>query len=152
MTGNRSLGQRVVARAAVGLWQQKQTLIMGALLSGAMVGYLLIGQPALPGVAAASRADCADAVLSVALGAGAPAVQQQAVQCMDASLQEHSIQQELAAQFGAAGHGPISKVSRLGTYDTENGGQLVYYAIDAGTQSLGVVVYVSETGKVTRIG
>jgi hypothetical protein len=158
MTQTSSVWQRVLARAAVGLWQAKQTLLVGGVIVGAMVGYLLVvspnfalGIPTTQGRAANS--DCADTVMAAVLGLGTPTAQQQAYNCMDTAFQQRVSPQEFSNQF-ASQRPPgasISKVSRLGTYDAQSGAELVYYAVDAGQQSVGFVVYLNPDGKVTMI-
>jgi hypothetical protein len=155
MTQTRSVWQRVLARAAIGLWQQKQTLVVGTAIVAGMAGYLLFAAPnfALDSAASAGQrsSDCADTVMAAVLGVGTPTVQQQAYNCMDPSFQQRVTQQDFANQFGAQTPAAISKVSRLGTYDAQSGAELVYYAVDAGQQSVGFVVYLNPDGKVTMI-
>jgi hypothetical protein len=160
MTQTSSVWQRVLARAAVGLWRAKQTLLVGGVLVGAMVGYFLVFTPGLTAIgnplapAGQSRGtDCADTVMAAVLGLGTPTAQQQAYNCMDTAFQQRVSLQDFSTQF-ASQRPPgasISKVSRLGTYDAQSGAELVYYAVDAGQQSVGFVVYLNPDGKVTLI-
>ena len=153
MTQTPGVWQRVLARAALGLWQQRQTLLVGGVLVGAMLAYLtLMPSLSLGNAATQSNAnDCADTVMAAVVGVGTPAIQQQAYQCMDPAIQQRVSQQEFSSQFQASQIADVTKVSRLGSYGTQTGAELVYYAVDAGQQSVGFVVYLSPTGKVTKI-
>jgi hypothetical protein len=153
--------QRVLARAANGLWQQKPTLVVGTAIVAAMVAYFVVFTPGLTAIGSlgqptaqgqAGNPDCADTVMAAVLGLGAPTVQQHAYNCMDTAFQQRVTLQDFSSQF-ASQRPPtqVSKVSRLGTYDAQSGAELVYYAVDAGQQSVGFVVYLNPDGKVTMI-
>jgi hypothetical protein len=85
------------------------------------------------------------------VGRGAAPPQQQAYQCMDPELQQRVFQEGLGNQYRTLASTAVSKVSRVGTHDGESGTKLVYYAVDAGEQSVGFVVQLSSDGKVTAI-
>jgi hypothetical protein len=157
MTNTSSVPRRVLNRALVGIWHQKRSLVFGGGVVAALVGYLTFGAPTLANnastasAAAAATPDCADAVMAAMVGHGTPTVQQQAYQCMDPALQQQVFQQGFASQYRTLASAAVNKVSRVGTHDSEAGAELVYYAVDAGEQSVGFVVHLSPDGKVTMI-
>jgi hypothetical protein len=158
MTPIIGLWQRVATRAAIGLWHHKQTLIVGAIMLAAMATYVSMASPVvslgsigLTGRASGSQ-DCADTVMAAVLGIGATSIQQQAYNCMDPSFQQRVSQQEFTTQFGTGSQAAsITRVSRLGTYDSQSGADLVYYAVETPAQSVGFVVYLNPDGKVMMI-
>jgi hypothetical protein len=153
MTHTSSVPRRVVSRALVGIWNQKRSLLLATGVVAAMVGYMSFATPTTSSSAptAAATPDCADAVMAAVVGRGTPAVQQQAYQCMDSELQQRVFQQGFASQFRAIAETAVSKVSRVGKYDNEAGAELVYYAVDAGDNSVGFVVHLTPDGKVSMI-
>ena len=157
MTNSSSVPLRVVNRALVGISRQKRSLVLGCGVVAAMVAYLTFGVPTLASntsTPAAAAPDCADAVMAAVIGHGTTAVQQQAYQCMDTSFQQRVSAQQFATQLQASGssRGPITKVARVGTYDSPAGSTIVYYAVDTSSeQSLGFIVYLGQNGKVLTI-
>jgi len=157
MTNSSSVPLRVVNRALVGISRQKRSLVLGGGVIAAMVVYLTFGVPTLasnpsaPAAAAAATPDCADAVMAAVIGRGTTTVQQQAYQCMDPALQQKVFQQGIESQYRTLVSAAVDKVSRVGTHNSDAGSELVYYAVDAGEQSVGFVVHLSPDGKVTAI-
>ena len=157
MTNSSSVPRRVLDRTLVGIWRQKRSLVLGGGVVAAMVGYMTFGAPTLASnastasTAAASTPDCADAVMAAVIGRGTPVVQQQAYDCMDPALQQKVFQQGFESQYRTLASVAADKVSRVGTHDSEAGAELVYYAVDAGEQSVGFVIHLSPAGKVTTI-
>jgi hypothetical protein len=143
---------RVVNRAVLGIWGQKRSLVVAGGMVAAMVGYLSFATPnASSTQTAAAAPDCADAVMAAVVGRGTPAVQHQAYQCMDPAMQQRVFQQGFASQFRTIAQTAVDKVSRVGKHETQAGAELVYYAVDAGEQSVGFVVTLGPDGKVTMI-
>ena len=154
MTTTSSVPRRVLDRALRGIWRQKGSLLLGCGMVAAAAGYMFLGAPQIPNLGAHSAAatpDCADAVVLAVIGRGAAPVQQQAYQCMGPELQQHVFQEGLGSQYRTIASTAVSKVSRVGTHDVEGGTKLVYYAVDAGDQSVGFVVHLNSDGKVTEI-
>jgi hypothetical protein len=155
MTHSSSVPRRVLNRALIGIWGQKRSLLLAGGVIAAMVGYLSLVAPSASissAQSAPATPDCADAVMAAMVGRGTPAVQHQAYECMDPELQQRVFQQGFASQFRTIAETAVSKVSRVGTHDTEAGAeQLVYYAVDAGDRSVGFVVHLGQDGKVTTI-
>jgi hypothetical protein len=149
-----TLLRRVLARAGLGLWQQRGTLVLGAGVLGALAAYVLFFAPAPSSarpVAGANGRDCADTVMAALAGARA-ANQQQAYQCLDPTYQQRVSEQQFSAQALPTSGGSITHVARVGSYDAPTGATLVYYAIDTTTnQSLGFIIYLGTNGKVTTI-
>jgi hypothetical protein len=154
MTTTSSVPRRVLDRSLRGIWRQKGSLLLFAGVITAMVGYLFFAAPTTPtssAQVAAPPPDCADAVMAAIVGRGAPPVQQQAYQCMSPELQQHVFQDGFASQYRTIASTAVSTVSRVATHDAESGSRLVYYAVDAGDQSVSFVMHVSPDGKVTQI-
>ena len=155
MTHTTSVPRRVLDRALLGIWRQKRSLLLYSGGVVAMVAYLsLAGTPtapsgSAPGVAAAP--DCADTVMTAVVGRGTPAAQQQAYQCMGPDLQQRVFQEGFASQYRTIASTAVNAVSRVGTHATDSGAEMVYYAVDAGDQSVSFVVHLSPDGKVTTI-
>ena len=144
-----SLVQRIASRAARGLWLQKQTLVVGAAVVAALCAYLAFFMPAQPSAARAGS-DCADTVMAALASNGAGV--QRAYQCMDTSFQQQVSQQQFTSRLQSSTAGrTITRIARVGSYDAPSGSQLVYYAVDAGNQSVGFVIYVGDNGKVLNI-
>ena len=70
---------------------------------------------------------------------------------MDPALQQKVFQQGFESQYRTLASAAADKVSRVATHDGEAGAELVYYAVDAGDQSVPFVVHLSPDGKVTNI-
>jgi hypothetical protein len=148
------LPRRVLSRALLALGHQKHSLLLGSGMVAAMISYLSFAplQAPIGGVQGASAApDCADAVMNAIVAHGAPPVQPQVFQCMDPDLRQSVLEQGLAPQYRSIASTAVSKVSRVGTHSTASGAELVYYAVDAGDQSVGFVVQLSPDGRVKTI-
>jgi hypothetical protein len=156
MTSSPSVPRRVVDRALIGLWRQKKSVLLYAGGVVAMVGYLSIAGPAAPtgtpvAASAAPAPDCADAVMSAVVGRSAPAVQSTAYQCLGPDLQQRVFKDGFASQYQTIASTAVRGVSRVGTHAAEDGAELVYYAVDAGDQSVPFVVQLGADGKVLTI-
>jgi hypothetical protein len=150
-----SILQRIASRAALGLWAQKQTLAGGVAIVAALAAYLAFFEPPFGTEAASEGRDCADTVMAALANSGGTSgvqVQQQAYQCMDPTFQQQVSQQQFTSrlQVSTAGR-TITRVARVGSYDAPSGTELVYYAVDAGNQSVGFVIYLGDNGKVLNI-
>jgi hypothetical protein len=147
------LTRRVLNRTLAAAWRQKGSLVLGGAVAAALVGYVAVMPPTPPPATAASPAapDCADAVMAAVVGQGSTAVQQQAFQCMDPDMQQRVFDQGLAAQYRSIASTAVSNVSRVATHSADDGAELVYYAANAGSQSVGFVVHLDAHGKATMI-
>jgi hypothetical protein len=149
-----SIVQRIVSRALVGLWAQKQVVVVGAAIIAALAGYVLFVAPPESSQAGGSNGgrDCADTVMAALSNSGTVGTQQQAYQCMDSTFQQQVSQQQFTSRLQASTAGrTITHVARVGSYDAPSGTELVYYAVDAGNQSVGFVIYLGSNGKVLNI-
>jgi len=154
MTNTSSVPRRVLDRTMHGIWRQKRTLLLYGGVVAAVIGYMAFAAqtaPSVSGKGALAGPDCADAVMEAVVGRSAPAVQSQAYQCMGPDLQQHLFQEGLSTHYRSIASTTVSKVSRVGTHDSDSGSKLVYYAVDAGDQSVGFVVHLSPDGKVTEV-
>jgi hypothetical protein len=154
MTNTSSVPRRVLYRALLGIGRNTRSLLLATGVVAALIGYVAFAAPSTSTTSAQSAPpapDCADAVMAAVVGRGASAVQHQAYQCMDADMQQRVFQEGFATQYRTIAGTAVSKVSRVGTHNTEAGDELVYYAVDAGEQSVGFVVHLSPDGKVTTI-
>jgi hypothetical protein len=70
---------------------------------------------------------------------------------MDPSFQQRVPEQTFVQQLQAQELPNVNKVARVGDYQSQSGGSMVYYAIDANGQSIGYIVYLGPDGKVLRI-
>jgi hypothetical protein len=86
-----------------------------------------------------------------AIAGTSPALVQRAYQCMTPAFQQQVTEQAFAQQVQALHTANITRVNRVGSYSTPTGGTLVYYAVDAGGQSVGYTVYLGPDGKVVQI-
>ena len=156
-----SIWQRIVVRAGQALWHVKGTLLIGAIVLGAAATYAFVYVPtqSRAGTSGASLLssggshDCADTVMSALAGSN-ETQQEAAYQCMDTTFQQRVTPQQFVSQLdrSTTNRGPITKVARVGTYDSPAGATLVYYAVDTNNeQSLGFIVYLGPNGKVLTI-
>jgi hypothetical protein len=148
---------RVIARTGVGLWRHKGTVLLG-LGAAAAAGAFTLLSPASPLAGspagrAAPAADCADAAMA-AVADDSPTTVQRAYDCMDPTYQQRVSEQQFASQFSARsqnGAMPVDKLARVADYHVQDGGQMVYYALSSGNQSVGYIVYLDPDGKVTKV-
>jgi hypothetical protein len=154
---------RVAVRAAAGVWRHRTGVLLSALFSVALGSYIAMtwtgsvplsfesGTPLSPrGVAAVANTDCADTAMA-AIADKSPVAAQRAYQCMDATFQQRVTEQAFVQQMQAQNMPNVSKMARVGDYQTPAGGTMVYYALDGVNQSVGYIVYVGQNGKVLRI-
>ena len=143
--------QRVLFRAAVGLWAQRGVLIAGVVIVGAISSYVLFFEPPVTTEAGVAASDCADTVMT-AMAKSGDTNYTQAYQCMDSTFQQQISQQQFTTRLQASTSGrTITRVARVGSYDAPSGTELVYYAVDAGTQSVGFIIYLGANGRVLNI-
>jgi len=153
-----SIWQRIVVRASQALWHVKGTLLIGAVvLTGvAVYAFMFVPAQSRAGTSAVSGSaghDCADTVMA-ALAGSTETQQEAAYQCMDTTFQQRVTPQQFVTQLdrSTTNRGPVTKVARVGTYDSPAGATLVYYAVDTNNdQSLGFIVYLGPNGKVLTI-
>jgi hypothetical protein len=153
MTNTSSVPRRVLDRSLRGIWRQRGALLLYSGVFAAVVGYVAFSAPSTSSssVKAASTPDCADAVMAAVVGRGTAPVQQEAYQCMGPELQQRVFQDGLGSQYRTIASTAVGKVSRVGTHQSDGGPTLVYYAVDAGDQSVGFVLHLDADGKVTQI-
>jgi hypothetical protein len=148
--------RRVAARAGVGVWQHRGSLLLAAVIVLALGAYTAMTwsgevSPSLAqGVSAGAASDCADTAMA-AMTDHSPAAMQRAYQCMAPAFQQRVSEQAFVQQIQAQSIPNVSKLSRVGDYRTASGGTMVYYAVDASGQSAGYIVYLGPDGKVVRI-
>ncbi len=161
---------RIVARTGVGLWQRKGTVLVGAAVVAALGAFVTVSGSAAPlpdsAPAAAAPAgtgtECADAAIAAIAQKTSDSVQQ-AYDCMEPSFQQRVPEAQFAQQFGSqtpdasgasaasASGASTAKMSRVADYHNEDGGQLVYYALSTGDQSVGYIVYLDAQGKIAKV-
>jgi hypothetical protein len=150
------MARRVAARAGVGMWRQRGGILVGLALIAAVTGYMALGVTsetplaAGPGASASPTSDCADTAMA-AIANKSPGAAQNAYQCMDSSFQQRVPEQTFVQQLQAQELPNVNKVARVGDYQSQSGGSMVYYAVDANGQSIGYIVYLGQDGKVVRI-
>ncbi len=155
--------RRVAVRAAVGVWQHRGGVLLSALFSIVLGGYIALtwngfvplslvdgGLPASGGAAAAASGDCADTAIA-AIADKSPAAAQRAYQCMDSTFQQRVTEQAFLQQMQSQNMPNVNKMARVGDYHMPAGGTMVYYALDGASQSVGYIVYLGQNGKVLRI-
>ena len=148
------VARRIASRTLTGLWQQKKSLALGAIVLVALGAYATfsnggVGLARPRAMAPSADGDCADTMIAAMVSKTDDSLQQ-AYQCMDPTFQQRISQQQFARQVDAA-TGVVSKVARVGTYDEPNGSKLVYYALSTGNQSVGYIVYVGANGRIQKI-
>ncbi|HEY1291940.1 MAG TPA: hypothetical protein VGJ60_02515 [Chloroflexota bacterium] len=152
-----TIARRVVARTGVGLWRQRGGLLFGLVAIAAVTGYMALGASvesplaaAASGTPAAASSDCADTAMA-AIADKSPSAAQRAYQCMDPTFQERVPEQTFVQQMDSQALQNVNKVARVGDYQAQGGGSMVYYAVDSNGQSLGYIVYVGQDGKVLKV-
>ncbi len=150
---------RIVARTGVGLWQRKGSLLVGAATVAALGAFVTLAGPSSLRASATStgpsaRGDCADTAIAAIAEKTSDSVQQ-AYNCMEPSFQERVPEAQFAQQFGsqtpAATDTSAEQMSRVADYHNQDGGQLVYYALSNGNQSVGYIVYLDAQGKIAKV-
>ncbi len=145
---------RVAARAGLGLWRHRVSVLIGAIVIvglGTYVATSFSGGSAMPlAISGASGGDCADTAMAAIADKSSDAASR-AYQCMDASFQQRVPEQQFVRQMQQQALPSVDKLQRVGDYHTAAGGTMVYYAVDGGEQSVGYIVYLGQDGKVLRI-
>ena len=156
-TGAPYVLNRVAARAGLGLWRHKVTLLVGAIVAVGLATYASMNfagatSMALPmGGGAAANTDCADTAMA-AIADKSDAAASRAYGCMDQAFQQRVPERQFVQQLQQQQNMPnIQKLERVGDYHSSGGGTMVYYAVDGGSQSVGYIVYLGQDGKVLRI-
>jgi len=148
------LVRRIVVRAGVGLWRHRGGLLVAAVVSAALGGYLTLTSAGFPTTlvvgSPTSNSDCADTAMAAITDKSA-SVAQQAYQCMDTTFQQRVSEQAFTQQMQTARTPTVDKLARVGDYHSPAGGTMVYYALDGGGQSVGYIVYLGQNGKVLKI-
>ena len=146
---------RVAARAGLGLWRHRVTVLVGAIVAVGLATYVSMNSSGAPSMAlpmsSASNTDCADTAMA-AIADKSDAAASRAYQCMDQSFQQRVPERQFVQQLQQQQAMPnIQKLERVGDYHSSGGGTMVYYAVDGGSQSVGYIVYLGQDGKVLRI-
>jgi hypothetical protein len=148
--GAPALLRRIGARAGVGIWHKRGTVLAGLAAVAAITGYLALG-PTLPTQAApGAGGDCADRAIA-ALANQSTETAQAAYQCMDPTFQQRVPETTFVQQVHAQAVANVNSISRVGDYTSPAGGSIVYYAVNANGQSVGYMVYLGQDGKVLRV-
>jgi hypothetical protein len=147
--------RRIAARAGLGVWRHRGGVLLSAVVSVALGGYVaLTWTGSIPtsfaSGSSAPNSDCADTAIA-AIADSSPTAMQRAYQCMTPSFQQRVNEQTFAQQLQSQNLTNVKKLTRVGDYAAPAGGTMVYYAIDAGGKSVGYIVYVGTDGKVARI-
>jgi hypothetical protein len=152
-----ALLRRVAARAGVGIWRKRGSMLVALAAVAAVSGYVAFGTAGVPaavgsGVTAAASANdnCADTAIA-AIADKSPDAAQQAYQCMDPSFQQRVPETEFVQQVQAQAVQNVNSVARVGDYRAASGGSMVYYAVTANGESVGYIVYLGQDGKVLRV-
>lgn len=154
----RYLLRRVAVRAGLGVWRHRGGVLLSILVTGAIGGYAafmsagMLPSPlaAAGGVSLGANSDCADTAIA-ALADRSTTATRAAYQCMAPSFRQRVTEQAFAQQMQSQNLPNVRKLTRVGDYATPAGGTMVYYAIDANSQSVGYIVYLGQDGKVLRI-
>jgi hypothetical protein len=146
---------RVAARAGLGVWQHRGSVLLAAIVAVGLGTYVAtnwtgITPPSLAAANATLNSDCADTAMAV-VADKSPGVAARAYQCMDTNFQQRVSEADFTRQMQAQTLPNVQKLSRVGDYRTAAGGMMVYYAVDGGAQSAGYIVYLGQNGKVLRI-
>jgi len=147
---------RVAARAGLGIWRHRVSVLFAALVVAGLGVYATTNALSLPttalplAVAGTSNTDCADTAMA-AIADKSSAAAARAYQCMDATFQQRVPEQQFVQQMQQQALPDVQKLQRVGDYHTPAGGTMVYYAVDGGAQSVGYIVYLGQNGKVSHI-
>jgi hypothetical protein len=144
---------RVAARAGLGLWRHRISVLIGAIVIvglGTYAATSFSGGSAMPLAISGAGGDCADTAMAAIADKSGDAASR-AYQCMDASFQQRVPEQQFVNQMQQQALPNVDKLQRVGDYHTATGGTMVYYAVDGGSQSVGYIVYLGQNGKVLRI-
>src|SRR5579872_1681113 len=149
--------RRVAARAGAGMWRHRGGVLLAAVATAAIGGFVALNPISanIPlalggGSAGIASSDCADTAMA-AIADKSPNAAQNAYQCMDPAFQQRVPEQAFVQQIQTQSLSNVMNVARVGDYKTQAGGSMVYYAVDANGQSVGYIVYLGQDGKVLRI-
>jgi len=145
--GASALLSRIGARAGVGIWHKRGSVLFALTAVAAISGYMALG-PSL-GIVPASTgvsADCADVAMAAIANQSADAAHQ-AYQCMDFGFQQRVPEATFVQQVHAQAVQNVNGVARVGDYTSPAGGSMVYYAVNTNGQSVGYIVYLGPDGK-----
>jgi hypothetical protein len=151
---------RLPVRIGVGLWQNRGSalVLLGALAAVSAFTLLAPSSPQAQSAgqaAVAPAADCADTAMA-AIAQNSDATVQRAYECMEPTYQERVSEQQFADQFAASpgqgsGAAVVDKLARVADYRARDGAQMVYYALSAGNENVGYIVYLDPEGKVAKV-
>jgi hypothetical protein len=146
---------RVAARAGLGVWQHRGSVLLAAIVAVGLGTYVATNWSAttptsLAAVTGRATTDCADTAMA-AIADKSPGVAARAYQCMDTTFQQRVSEADFVGQMQSQALPNVQKLSRVGDYHTAAGGTMVYYAVDGGAQSVGYIVYLGQNGKVLHI-
>jgi hypothetical protein len=130
----------VAARTGVAIWRHRVVFIGAAVVSGALAAFSIssAGPTVIDG-------DCADTTMSAVTNT-TDASARAAYACLNpgmkstpeaafvANMQQHSV--------------PHGQFSRIAEKHTGDGGNIVFYSVDADGQSVGYIVYLDPQGRV----
>ena len=149
--------RRVAARAGAGMWRERGRILLGLALVAGMTGDMALGAAnsttlaaGNAPVAAAAGSDCADTAMAALADKSSTAIQQ-AYQCMDPTFHQRVPEQTFVDQMQSQNLPDASSVARVGDFQMQSGGSMVYYAVSAKDQSVGYIVYLGQDGKILKI-
>ena len=140
-----SLWQRIIGRAGQALWRVKGSILVGVIVLGVAGAYAFLYVPTQSSAGAPGGGRRRQGLRRYGH------VRAGGLEHRPAGLPVHGYVVPAAglaatvrgATGGQLDHGPITKLSRVGTYDSPAGSTLVYYAVDTNNeQSLGFIVYL----------
>jgi hypothetical protein len=70
---------------------------------------------------------------------------------MDQSFQQRVTEADFVSQVDSQPSSTVDRLARVGDYRVAGGGEMVYYAVEAGGQGVGYVVYLNKEGRVLKI-
>ena len=150
---------RVAARAGLGIWRHRVSVLFGALVVAGLAVYTTTNNVSVGSVASAAMplamggsaaTDCADTAMA-AIADKSPDAASRAYQCMDTSFQQRVPEDQFVRQMEQQALPNVQKLQRVADYHPTAGGTMVYYAVDGGQQSVGYIVYLGDNGKVLHI-
>jgi hypothetical protein len=141
MVATSTLLGHVAARTGVAIWRHRLVFVGAAIVTGALAAFSMTSA-AGPTVV---DGDCADTTMSAVTNT-TDASARAAYACLNAGMRSTP---EDAFVANMRQHSvPHGQFSRVGEKHTTDGGNMVFYAVDADGQSVGYIVYLDPQGRV----
>ncbi len=154
-----AIARRIVYRLVVALGRHKLVaalLVIGAVLLGGSTtieSFVPASQVDVAGVQAvgADGGDCADAAMAALVDSSADRAHT-AYRCMSPTILQGISEDQFVRQVAnRGGTGPGARVQRVSDYQAPSGEHIVYFALTSRTQTVGYIIYLDHSGRVSKM-